>query len=289
MLFASYNIQYGTGKDGRVDLGRIADAVGAADVIALQEVERHWPRTGDIDQVAALASLLPDRYWVYGPGLDMHAEGGGPAGNRRRQFGNMLLSRVPIVSSRHHMLPKFGATKQYCLQRSAIEGVIETPSAGPLRVYSVHLSHLGDGDRAAQVDRLLAIHRDAPAEGGAWCGQREGTDWTLGLPEPPMPAAAVFMGDFNLAADSPLYERLAEPLSNEYGRMTARAGLVDAWVAAGNPEDTGTTADSHVGRRFARIDYCFASAALAPRIRKAWIDGRAVGSDHQPVWTEFEF
>ena len=51
MLFASYNIQYGTGKDGRVDLARIADAVKEADVIALQEVERHWPRTGDVDQV----------------------------------------------------------------------------------------------------------------------------------------------------------------------------------------------------------------------------------------------
>jgi endonuclease/exonuclease/phosphatase family metal-dependent hydrolase len=287
MLFASYNIQYGTGKDGRVDLARIADAVKEADVIALQEVERHWPRTGDVDQVAALAAALPGRYWVYGPGLDMHADGGAP-GSRRRQFGNMLLSRTPIVSSRHHLLPKFGATKQYCLQRSAIEGVIETPGFGPIRVYSLHLSHLGDGDRAAQVEKLLAIHRDAPSEGGAWCGHREGTDWTLGQPEPPMPAAAVFMGDFNLAADSPLYERLAGPMSNEYGRMTARSGLVDAWVAAGNAEDSGTTADSHAGRRFARIDYCFASAALASRVRKAWIDGKAVGSDHQPIWTAFD-
>ena len=40
MIFASYNIQYGTGRDGRVDLARVAAAVAYADVVALQEVER---------------------------------------------------------------------------------------------------------------------------------------------------------------------------------------------------------------------------------------------------------
>ena len=40
MKFVSYNIQYGTGKDGRIDLSRIAAEVGDADVIALQEVDR---------------------------------------------------------------------------------------------------------------------------------------------------------------------------------------------------------------------------------------------------------
>ena len=46
MRFVSYNIQYGKGRDGRFDLARIADAVRAADVIALQEVERYWLRVG---------------------------------------------------------------------------------------------------------------------------------------------------------------------------------------------------------------------------------------------------
>ena len=38
MRFVTYNIQYSKGRDGRFDLGRIADAVRAADVICLQEV-----------------------------------------------------------------------------------------------------------------------------------------------------------------------------------------------------------------------------------------------------------
>jgi len=47
---ASYNIQYGRGRDGVFDLQRIATAVDGADVIALQEVERYWQRSGMRDQ-----------------------------------------------------------------------------------------------------------------------------------------------------------------------------------------------------------------------------------------------
>ncbi len=284
MKFASYNIQYGKGKDGRFDLARIAASVADADVIALQEVERFWPRSGNVDQPAELAALLPDFYWVYGPGYDMDADTGRPGG-ARRQFGNMLLSRTPILTSRNHLLPKFGAVHQFCLQRAALEGVIDTPRAGALRVYSLHLSHIGDGDRAAQVERILDLHKNAPAEGGAWCGAHREPEWTQGRAAPPMPAQALFMGDFNISVASPLYARLVGPASYEFGRMTASSGLVDAYVAAGNDEASGWSCDSTLGERV-RIDYCMASASLAPHIKRAWIDNDAIGSDHQPIWTE---
>jgi exonuclease III len=37
-----------------------------------------------------------------------------------------------------------------------------------------------------------------------------------------------------------------------------------------------------------RIDYCFLSTPLLPRLRSRSIDGGAVGSDHQPVWTKLD-
>ncbi len=37
-------------SDGELSLDRIADMVRGADVIALQEVERFWKRTGMTDQ-----------------------------------------------------------------------------------------------------------------------------------------------------------------------------------------------------------------------------------------------
>ena len=73
MKLISYNIQYGYGSDGCYDLTRCAKLIDGADIIALQEVERHWQRTDGDDQPEILSRLLPDHYWVYGPAFDMDA------------------------------------------------------------------------------------------------------------------------------------------------------------------------------------------------------------------------
>ena len=73
MKFVSLNMQYGFGQDGVLDLERTADMVRGADIIALQEVERFWRRTGMVDQPLEIASHLPDYYWVFGANLDMDA------------------------------------------------------------------------------------------------------------------------------------------------------------------------------------------------------------------------
>jgi len=57
MKFVTYNIQYGLGKDDRYDPTRIASGIEEADVIALQEVERHWQRSGCCRNTAPLRSL----------------------------------------------------------------------------------------------------------------------------------------------------------------------------------------------------------------------------------------
>ena len=58
MRIVSYNIQYGRGRDGRFDLDRIAREIAGADLIALQEVERFWTRSGGVDQPRLLARRL---------------------------------------------------------------------------------------------------------------------------------------------------------------------------------------------------------------------------------------
>ena len=70
MIICSYNIQYGTGKDGKIDLARIAQEIGDADIVALQEVERFFSTTGLIDQAAELGALFPKHFWVYGGGVN---------------------------------------------------------------------------------------------------------------------------------------------------------------------------------------------------------------------------
>ena len=60
MRLVTYNIRHSLGRDGRYDLARVVRAVEGADVIALQEVERFWPRNGMADQPAEIGVLLPD-------------------------------------------------------------------------------------------------------------------------------------------------------------------------------------------------------------------------------------
>ena len=160
MKIVTYNIQYGLGKDNRYDLARIAREIEDADVIALQEVERHWQRSGCVDSPAVLRAQLPEHHWVYGANLDMDAsyrDAEGRLVNRRRQFGTMILSRLPIVSSRNHMLPKYGTLTQHSIQQGALEAVIVTERAGPVRIYSIAPEPSEPGDAAA-TSRSAARH-----------------------------------------------------------------------------------------------------------------------------------
>ena len=161
MKFVSYNIQYGFGADGRYDLERVAKVVAGADVIALQEVERLWKRSNEDDQPEILARLLPHHHCGLRPGLRhgrQHPEqADGRVVNRRRQFGTMLLSRFPILWSRLHLLPMRKVVRPLNTQNAALEGLIRTPS-GPVRVFSLHLAHIGVEERLEQIAFLKARH-----------------------------------------------------------------------------------------------------------------------------------
>lgn len=271
MQLVTYNIHYGFGRDGVNDLERIADAVDGADVIALQEVERFWPRSGMSDQVAVLAKLLPDYWTAYGPNLDLHSPAGFPGepSTARRQFGNMLLTRTPILSMTNVRLPRL-ADEPQTMQRGALEVVVATPSGNSLRVYSAHLDYLSPRTRLAQLRAIEDHHIRAISEGGPWAGVHPVDDgWVVGS-EPTMPASAVLLGDLNIWPDSREYRAALHP----------RSPFVDAWDRAAT-SGAGATKD---GRR---IDHCWISRDLIAHVQAAWVDEVPQGSDHQPIWFEF--
>ncbi|WP_172298924.1 endonuclease/exonuclease/phosphatase family protein [Pseudoruegeria sp. HB172150] len=286
MKCVSYNIQYGLGADGRYDYARIAAEVESADIIALQEVERFWQRSGMVDGPAVLAEHLPHHHCVFAANLDTDAsyEEGGRIVHRRKQFGTMILSRWPILSARNFPLPKWGEREHYSIQQGLQEAVIGTP-LGPVRVYSVRLSHLAPFTRLPQVDRIREILDAAPYEGGAWCGGNPdpSAGWTE-EDEPPMPVSWILMGDFNFLPSTEEYARMIGGVSDRYGRMSNRMGPLDAWVVAGHAEDAGRTHPLAGGR----IDHCFISGDLADRVREVTVDEAATGSDHWPLWVTFE-
>jgi endonuclease/exonuclease/phosphatase family metal-dependent hydrolase len=286
MKLVSYNIQYGFGADGRYDLARAAKIVAGADIIALQEVERHWLRSNEDDQPEILSRLLPDHYWVYGPAFDMDASErrDGTLVNRRRQFGTMLLSKMPIVWSRLHALPVRRTVRPLNTRNAALECMIRTP-AGPVRFFSLHLAHIAVEERLEQIDYLLGEHHRASADGGPWSGSDDepARDWSNGEREPESPLAAIWMGDFNSEPGSAEYRRIVG--DTPYHRAAAYAGgFVDAAAVAAKPASFHThvkTIDGVVRER--RLDHCFVGGVLADRVRTVSADIGEIASDHFPV------
>ena len=295
MKLVTYNIHYTKGRDGCFSSERIAEAVDGADVIALNEVERNWARSGMVDQPAVLAQLLPNYYWVYGPCLDMDAserDNDGKVHNRRRQFGNMLLSRYPVTFSRLHPLPTFRCLNTFNMQMGVLEGVIQF-SFGAVRFYSVHLSYLSQRERLVHVQRLLELYRRTDVEGGAWSGSPQsemGIVWSCGEEEPPNPFEAIVLGDFNFVPGTAEYELMTGVQAPSEDPVRYYHDFVDSWLVAGEGPDGNTYTFSPNNERAygQRIDYGFVSASLADRLIAARVDRDAVGSDHQPLWIEID-
>jgi endonuclease/exonuclease/phosphatase family metal-dependent hydrolase len=279
---ASYNIQYGVGRDGRYDLGRIAREVEGADIVALQEVTRGFSRNGFADMVAGLEALFPAFHSAFHAPVDIylgHATVEGRVVGQRFQFGNMVLSRHPILSIRGLMLPRSLTYDRLNLQRSALECVIDAPG-GAMRVYSVHLDHLSPDERIAQIEVLRQWLVATPQQGTAITGAVE-----FGVADQPVPEDYLALGDFNLQPDSPEYEALFGRRDAFYGRALRRDRPVDAMDRLGAYGPDSHSWLDEGGRRML-LDYALVSASLAPRLTKAWIDERAEGSDHLPLWVE---
>lgn len=284
MKLLSYNIQYGFGADGVYDLPRIAAVIRDADIIALQEVERHWSRTGFDDQPAMLQTLLPQHYTAFGPGFDLDASTETDR-SRRRQFGPMILSRWPILWTRLHLLPMRRMLDPLNTQNAALEACITTP-LGPLRILSLHLAHVGTEERLEQIDHLLALHARTALAGPPWSGTDDEPhrNWTDSQPEPPNPQSAIWMGDFNMEPGSAEYTRLTGQTPYHPGALYA-GGLVDAVARTAPPLHT------HVKRiadeiRHRQLDHIFVTPDLAPLLRSTWTDNAQIASDHHPLWVE---
>ena len=88
----TYNIHHGEGLDGKVDLIRISELITnlQADIVCLNEVDKGVLRTKGRDLTAELAALTR-MTGVFSN--NYHYQGG--------EYGNAILSRYPVISSRN--------------------------------------------------------------------------------------------------------------------------------------------------------------------------------------------
>jgi len=284
----SYNVQFGMGLDGRYDPARIAANLKGADIIALQEVTRGFFRNGHADMVADFAPLFPFYYKHFAASCDVLLDAGfdadGRAVERRLQFGNMILSRHPILATRELLLPRGRTVERMNMQRSALETVIAAPS-GPLRVYSLHLDHVSADERLAQIAFLNDCIRQFALEGGALTGAHE-----YGMIDPPLPEDYVVLGDFNMLPESLEYDAMAGRATPGFGRPLRYDRPVDALARFGGltPETYSWLLPTDEGPITALFDYAFLHSNLVPRLKNVFIDTQAEGSDHFPLWLELE-
>ncbi len=241
----TFNTHHGVGGDRRHDLPRLARVLADtdADVICLQEVDRHYgARSEDVDQALLLSRAL-DMQLAWGPAIDEPRPGNQPP----RQYGNALLSRLPILVSDVHSLPGGGEP------RSALRTMLEL-DGGTLWVTNTHLSTGQPGRRAEQVATLAALHTDSMAAG-------------------------VLVGDFNAGPDAP-------ELAGLRGRFADAWELADERDDQSGwrfwQHDDGLTHPAHSPHR--RIDQVWVSPGIAvPEARV--LDARGA-SDHLPLMVD---
>jgi len=280
MKLITWNVQWCRGIDKRVDPARvIADAKRIADfdVLCLQEIADNYPdpllggSQGE-NQFALLASLLPGYTAIDGVAVDQLGSDG-----RRRRFGNMILSRLPVLQAFRHLLPYPADHDVPGMPRIAVEAVVQA-EFGPVRVITTHLEYYSLTKRSAQVEALRAIYAE---------GRRYANNPRVGMEDEgpyiafPRPAATIITGDFNLEPDDPLHARMIGPFDD------ATPPLHDAWETAhpGTPHaptfriyDKAKPGDPEL-----HCDFIFISGELRPRLAALDVDTRTQVSDHQPV------
>lgn len=273
MRLLQWNIQWCRGMDDRVDPGRIARLARKLydpDVVCLQEVAVNYPDLiAPHDQPALLSAGFPGYSAHFGIAVDTPDGAGG-----RKQFGNMILSRLPVRQVFRHTLPWPPEGSVPNMPRVALEAVIEAPW-GLVSVFTTHLEYYSAQQRTAQVERLCELKAEAAAHSTTPSAVKPKDSGPFA--PFPRPAASILTGDFNMRPEDPLVARLGEAWR-------------DAWSVTNPGQPHAPTFCVH-DDTFSKTPYCcdfvFISGDLAPRISGLRTDLQNKASDHQPVIAEF--
>ena len=280
MKLITWNVQWCCGVDGKVDPARIvteARHLADFDVLCLQEIADNYPHprlagSAGEDQFALLGTLLPGYAAISGIATDHPADGG-----RRRRFGNMIFSRLPVQQVFRYLLP-YPADQDYLgMPRMALEVVVTAPF-GDVRVITTHLEYYSVAKRSAQIDALRAIYRE-----GYRYSQDSRITGTDGGPFQtyPRPAATIITGDFNMDPADPGHAQMLTPFAE------GTPALTDVWEYAhpGVPHEPTMCIYQKIDPTAPGYccDFIFISEDLKYRVADVSVDAQLQASDHQPV------
>ena len=274
----TWNIQCGLGCDGQHNLARIADtihATGNADVICLQEVCRFMPELDGgrgQDQVAVLAELFPGYEALFGAAISRSLAGN----SERQQFGNLILSRLPVCQVFFHPLPQPADAGVKHMPRQLSEAVVACAS-GPLRILTTHLEFHSVLQQSAQVEAIRNLHIQV-CDNNRQPGLNPGSGPYTQVARPD---TMVLCGDFNFVPDSEVYDLMLSDFCQ--GELCLR----DAWAAKKGDMPHAPTCgifDEHQWPQGPHArDFFFISDDLCGKINELSVNVKTDASDHQPL------
>lgn len=281
MKLITWNIQWSRGVDGIVDPRRIVDDAqkfADFDVVCLQEVAANFPALAGSkgeDQFEIMAGLLPGYTAISAVAVDVAAPEGG-----RRHFGNMLLSRYPVLRVLRHQLPWPVDADVISMPRVLLEATLYTP-LGPIRVMNTHLEYHSAGQRVQQVEAIRQLYADGCLrDAGKLVAEPTGSPYdtvAAGI-------GTILMGDFNFRPEDPLHARLQQPFPESFVPR-----LLDTWQhlhgELQRPPNAGLYDREQWPEPFA-CNFVLASEDLMPRVRGLALDRTTRSSDHQPQCLE---
>lgn len=274
MEILSWNIQAAKGVDEVLNTTRIADDIRAfsnPQVICLQEVMR----TPEQDQFEELGREFPDFECIFGAAINRLYPSG------RLEFGNMLLSTLPILQVIQHKLPQPAEPEHKHMPRQAIE-VILINNNEFLRVTTTHLDFFAAKQRSAQVNYLAEHHLECMARSRS-PSPEGGEEQFASHPET---SRSIYCGDFNLTVDSDDYQTMTGS-SGGSGTDIEKTALVDCWrqIHGDKPHEPTCGIFDHVQWKEGPHcrDFFFASPDVVEHVSSISVETETAASDHQPL------
>lgn len=276
MRLITWNIQCGKGCDGVIDLARIVAVVkemADADIFCFQEVSDNFPALdGGNDQSGQLAALLPDHRPVFRPAIETMDSNG-----QMCRFGNMTLSRLPIVQIANHLLPWPGAGAMRGMRRHALEVTVQA-GFGPLRIVNTHLEFHSAAQREAQILRLLDLQEEV-SSGAKLERANHGEPYASQT----FAVSGLLCGDFNFDVSDEQHALI---------HQSARSGqnYRDAWTICHPGHARLPTCGLYDRVQWPDgpdcRDFIFATEDLTGRICHVEVNSVTDASDHQPILIE---
>ena len=271
----SWNIQNGEGVDGIISLERIAETIfsmSSPDVVCLQEVCRNCKLKDGTqpDQLNQLSNIFKGYELFFGPAYDVLR----PDESKREQFGNIILSKLPVLSSFNHILPQPTNSSYRHMPRQVTEVTVKTQQF-TVCIMTTHLEYGSQTQRFAQAKRILDIKDDID--------QLSLNPATVQEPGPyaklERSNKLILCGDFNFESNSSEYDLLTNDSHNQ-------EALVDSWSHLNSNDEHAPTCGIFDKKQWPNgahcRDFAFVSSNLKNNVDSMIVNEETDASDHQP-------